>query len=67
MFGLYFRDPSFGRQFYSSKQNSGCTSVGWMFISTTTTNPCSFEYGNKPAFYYAPGQSAVQWGFSMYF
>ncbi|XP_060063144.1 kielin/chordin-like protein [Ylistrum balloti] len=57
-------DPTFGRQFYASGNSNGCDSSGWMMISTTTTNPCFFESGSKPAFYYAPGQTQARWGFT---
>ena len=60
---LNFRDPSTGRQFYASSSGNGCNAQGWIMVSTQSG--CTFEQGSqKPAFYYAPGQTAANWGTS---
>ena len=62
-----FRDPDFLREFYASQSadKSKCDSTGWMMVSTA--NRCFLEAAKKPAFYYAPGQTAAHWGFSKYY
>lgn len=54
-----------GREFYIShdSQNQGCGGTGWIMVSTQ--NNCFYERGasNKPAFFYAKGDSAgTSWG-----
>ncbi|XP_060570089.1 uncharacterized protein LOC132728460 isoform X2 [Ruditapes philippinarum] len=54
-------DQATGHEFLASSSGSGCNSQGWIMVSTK--NNCPFEQGSqKPAFYYAPGQSVTSWG-----
>ncbi|XP_046570033.1 uncharacterized protein LOC124278355 [Haliotis rubra] len=54
-------DSLTGREFYMSNTGTGCSSSGWMMVSTRGGCPYENPSGKKPAFYYAPGNTMANW------